>query len=324
MQKFFVRLRYILSIVLAGAVTLYIFAFPIVLTFTKKDSPITQIYGSPQDSSVLDLWYVETFEGGNSSRSKYLEKIAKAFTKANKGVYVSITTMTQEQFDINITSNNPDLVSLPYIYKSDFLIDLPRQKVVDKYMDDILSQGEIISYPYMLGRYAIVSRDNITSPLDNQVTTIRKNTIYPFGYSTDVQGYNLLKNTSYTLPSNSKVYDTQYDVYKGFLKGEIKTMLASQRDVHRLKAREQNGTIESLQYTYLDGSTDLVQYIGVTKGSKNKDIAKAFCEFIISLDSQNKIKNIGMFSPFYNIYSQDYMYEWEKSVNYTKIVREDA
>ena len=46
---------------------------------------------------VLDLWHVETFEGGSSSRKSWLNSVARQFEKANKGIYVCVTTYTHQQ-----------------------------------------------------------------------------------------------------------------------------------------------------------------------------------------------------------------------------------
>lgn len=318
MQKFFIRLKVIFSIIASVLVVLYIFAFPIIIPRLKKQNPIDNIYGTHSSPVVLDLWHVETFEGGTTSRKSFLEDCVKSFTRQNSGVYISVTVMTREQYDLNITGSSPDIVSFSDGNIRSSLVDLARIDRVAKYVDNLKYDGDIVCYPYMLGRYAIISREEIGGDLPNEIIKQKKRTIYPFGYSKDVNGHMYLEESGYTLPSNSKVYNTQYELYTAFLKGEVTAMLGSQRDVHRLKSREEKGTIDALHYIYLGGTTDLVQYIGVTKSSKDIDSAKLFCQYLVE-KCDEKVKRCGMFSPFECIYEDSYMQEWEKQIKYTRL-----
>ena len=46
---------------------------------------------------VLNLWHIETFEGGSGSRANFLKRRAIEFESQNKGVFVSVQTYTPEQ-----------------------------------------------------------------------------------------------------------------------------------------------------------------------------------------------------------------------------------
>lgn len=318
MQKFFYVLKYICSIVISALIILYILAFPLIIKLTQKSNPLLEIYGTTSSPIVLDMWYIESFEGGISSRKAFLEKSVKAFNKVNKNVYISVTTMTKEQYKLNINDKSPDLISFSDREIYNTLIDLPKLNRVERYISDIEYDGDIVCYPYMLGRYAIISKEPITTEIPNDIITYNKKTIYPFGYSLDVLGHMYIQENGYSLPSNSKTYSTQYEVYNAFLKGDLQAFLGSQRDVHRLKAREQKGSIEECFYKYLGGTTDLVQYIGVTKLSKYIDQAKLFCRFLIE-ECDQYIADIGMFSPYTNLYQEQYMLDWENSIKGTKL-----
>ena len=320
MQKFLLRLRIILSILLSIIVVLYLIGFPFLFHLEKNKNMLNKIYGTSVQTIVLDLWHIEDFEGGNNSMKKYLEKISKAFSGQNKGVYVAIRDMSIQEYVINAENGLPDIISFGKSSQVfDSLIGLSNISQIKSIIDDIVIDQEVLAYPYMIGRYVLISRDPFDKGLPTVVKKNKSKIIYPFGYSKDILGYTFLSELGYAIPRDCKVYDTQYLLYKAFLAGEITCMLGSQRDLHRLKAREERGDIDALHYVYLDGKTDLIQNIGVTKQSKNADVAKAFCQFV--MQKQKDISFYGMFSAVENVYTEGYMYEFEKSIRKTILVR---
>jgi len=74
-------------------------------------------------------------------------------------------------------------------------------------------------------------------------------------------------------------------------------LLGSQRDYFWLQNRVDNGAISDLDFEFLGGFTDLVQYAGITTADFEK---RALCERVIAgLTGQNwqsKLTEIGMFS----------------------------
>ena len=46
---------------------------------------------------ILELWHIESFEGGVGSRAGWLKKRSTAFEKQNKGCLVNVTVLTPEQ-----------------------------------------------------------------------------------------------------------------------------------------------------------------------------------------------------------------------------------
>ncbi len=301
---------------------MFILFFPVIYTRLSSKDIINKIYNKSASTEVLDMWHIEAFEGGNSARKGYLDKLIKTFSKANRGVYISLKVMSLSEYELNIKQNPPDIISFTRDCKDveKYLTSLPRNKNINKdFLQAISFQDEIICYPYMLGRYAIISyKENpLESILENSIVKKSK-TVYPFGFAKNVASESVLKYNNITFDS-VKQSETQYENYTAFLKGEITTMLGSQRDVHRLKAREEKGSINSLYYTYLEGYTDLVQYIGVVENKENMDIALAFADFLISASSQRQLSSCGMFSPYLKIYESGYMKDWEKCVKSTKI-----
>lgn len=323
MQKFLFFIKVFLKSIIAVCVCLFIFLFPIVYSFADKNNDVNKHFYTNSQDIVLDMWHIEAFEGGSTARSAYLDKVFKLYQKQNQGVFVSLKTMTIDEYNINIKNQMPDIISFTRDCEGveKYLSTLPYPKDIDKkLLQGCKKDSAYICYPYMIGRYALVSKnENAKDSLCSQIYQQKKIKVFPLGFAQNVLSQKVLQENNLKYNSNAKVYESQYDCYKGFLSGEITTILASQRDVHRLKNRENLGRIENLYYTYLNGFTDLVQYIGVIESSKSVDIAKDFVQFLIKKESQNLISSCGMFSPFYKIYKDDYMKKWEDSISYTKL-----
>ena len=49
---------------------------------------------------ILELWHIESFEGGVGSRAGWLKKRSTAFEKQNKGCLVNVTVLTPERDSI--------------------------------------------------------------------------------------------------------------------------------------------------------------------------------------------------------------------------------
>jgi hypothetical protein len=83
------------------------------------------------------------------------------------------------------------------------------------------------------------------------------------------------------------------DAYTRFVSGKYSVLYGTQRDVYRLTRRGVTFNVEP-QLNF----TDLVQYVAVTaKSSERIEIASRFSEFLVSDISQQRLCEIGLFSP---------------------------
>ena len=323
MQKFLFFIRYVFKIFVAAGIVLFVISFPVFYFCFNLQNPLDKVFFTSSADIILEMWHIESFEGGNLGRKAFLDKVFRLFQTQNLGVFISLKTMSVDEYLINIQSNKPNLISFTAECKGieNILTTLSRPDGVDNQLLDSCRYGfEYICYPYMIGRYALISKnENAKDSLCDEIIENKKSKIYPLGYTQNIDGKKALENNKLKYNLDAKIYDTQYDVYKAFLKGETTTILASQRDVHRLKNRERLGTMENLYYTYLNGYTNLTQYIGVVENKENIDFAKNFAQFLLTKESQKLIASCGMFSPYYKIYQSDYMKEWEDSITYTKL-----
>ena len=274
---------------------------------------------------VLSLYHVETFEGGTASRSKYLEKMAQRFNRLYSNCYIVVKTISQDELVLNIEKDNiPDMLSFGTgagEYIAGFMAELEKNKNVRSDLATLGTKGgKILAYPYMLSGYALISKQSLDEG-ENDISKLlepnknSKKTIK--GVSIGMENTNpckvLAQKGIKSSKENAGVFDSQYDAYCSFVRGESVSLLGTARDVHRIKNREQNGTIPTCSYYYFGSYSDLVQYIGVsTKSIKNLEYCKLFATFLTQEESQQAIKNYGLFSVRdTKIYTENYMNEFE-------------
>ena len=237
---------------------------------------------------VLELWHIETFEGGSLSRTKFLESEAMLFEKKHKGAYVALQTISLEQLELNLKAGKvPNMISFGIGVGELFLDKLA---VLDGAgaREDLLCgakfNGQQLAVPYILGGYAMIyAGDGLTGVglvgATNPLQALQKNNIKVKKF------YNDLNVDSYT-------------AYDRFLRGNYKNLIGTQRDVYRCFNRSQKGLLTSdLTYKFLGGYTDLVQYLSVFRGSDiEQKICKEFAMQVISSNAQSKLNNYNLFS----------------------------
>ena len=64
---------------------------------------------------VINVWNVDTFEGGSQSKSVYLERVATKFSKDNKGIYFLVKNLSVEEMTNNFLNGvYPDIISFGF------------------------------------------------------------------------------------------------------------------------------------------------------------------------------------------------------------------
>ena len=263
-----------------------------------------------QSQGIFELWHIETFEGGSASRTSFLEKQAIAFEKENKGVYIVVNSMSLEQFAINVSNDKyPNMISFG-IGIGDGIADKLCSIDFDVGIRDELLCGGIfnkkqLAMPYILGGYALISKGDSQS---NVVGTGFK------GSTNSLKS--VVSNGLHINLSNEIDFDT-YDAYDKFLKGKYDTLLGTQRDVYRIKNRVDKGTLSGVEYQFLSGYTDLVQYISIVKTeAKDEEICKRFVKQLLSENTQQMLGKINMFSVLNNLklYTDDIFAQMENAL----------
>ena len=241
---------------------------------------------------ILELWHIETFEGGSVSRTKFLERLAINFEKQNKGCYVVIQTMNLEQFELNIQNNKrPNMISFGIGACDKIVNELIELNNKDVRLD-LAKAGQYCSkqlaIPYILGGYVLIQKQS------GMVGVGLKGTTNPL--------MAMQKNNLKIANIYKEIDMDSYDIYDKFLKGSFETLLGTQRDFYRIQSRQQKGLMADIDYNFLGGYSDLVQYISVFKSGKTEEeMCKQFVNLLTNKDAQSKLADYNLFSTLQNI-----------------------
>ena len=285
-----------------------------------------------KEKIVLNLWHIETFEGGTNSRVKFIEKQAINFNKQNNNCFISVTKMDEQQLILNLKQNIiPDMfsfgVGVGYLI-SGYLTQLENNSNVRTDLIEYSKiNNEVYAYPYILSGYCLISHQNL---LPNSKEKFDKTFSCKKINKKEIKGLSITSssfiNSSEVLlkqglkdinKSNILEFSSTYNAYTNFISKKSISLLGTARDVARCKNRELNGSLSSCNYTFLSGYTDLIQYIGANKNlTKIKtNYAKSFSKFLTMSFSQNNLANYGLFSTTNkSIYSNGYMKDFESSL----------
>ena len=132
---------------------------------TERNSALEQgFFKARNQETILELWHVETFEGGTTSREKYLEKRAIEFEKQNKGVFVLVKSVSLSELELSLKENKmPDLISFGYGVQNQFkdkLVALNLENstfLKQSFYDSGLNGGRLLAVPYCYSRNLLFS-----------------------------------------------------------------------------------------------------------------------------------------------------------------------
>lgn len=228
-------------------------------------------------TEVLELWHVDSFEGGTGSRKDFLLKSAAAFEKKNEGVLITVINHTPNSVEDNFSKGIfPDLISFGIGVNGVLEYAIPLKTRVDNvFFNSASIGGAVYFYPYAYGRYVLFNNGGN----GDTVLSEGKNNLPKFAAMLAGQEY-------------GEDFDT-LEAYSLFAAGKYSRLIGTQRDIYRLCVRGKEFECEPL-----GNFTDMVQYIAVTSkdGGKAKS-AEKFAEYLISDEVQLRLGEIGLFSP---------------------------
>ena len=315
-------------IVVVTCAALLIWALPKLPVKPKTEQPITY-------QGVLEMWNVESFEGGVGSRESWLINRAAKFEAAHKGLFVHVTTLTVEQLATKLEEGQTfDMICFSrgagYIVKEQLA---PYSGSVGAIRDNYLISGQLDNKQYAVplysGAYCLFARSEQLSAdrlLADALTAkytrkIGKNTVelQPLicGFTPYNSPLTALALSGGKGKANVSEDVTQYQAYEQFVANKTAvTLLGTQRDMYRLSQRETNGKIDSLVFAPLTGYTDLVQYVAISSSAGEKaDSCKQFTEYLISEESQSTLVNLSLFSVLdSSFYTSDRYVQCESSL----------
>lgn len=291
-------LKYIIKLLMSIFIVFYIFVAPVtIFPFLKQSQGYVNKEIEIDYMGILELWNIDTFEGGSVSRTTFLEKRAIEFEKKHTGTFIMVYSMTSEQAKIKIQSGNlPDMVSFG-IGAGDML--LPSLEVLNtnyNVREDLINGGNFngnqMAIPYLLGGYTIINDNN--SQYENSII----NGVLGCGENSCNNGVLALcvNGMQANLSETNSQLDT-FSAYDKYLDKKFDSLLGTQRDMYRVVNRVNKGNMSARSFYNLSGFSDLIQYIGVCKTDQIKQkISKQFIEYLLSDYCQEKIESINMFS----------------------------
>lgn len=276
---------------------------------------------------VLEIWNIDTFEGGTNGKSGFLKVQAVNFEKQNQGLYFMIKNMTETQCMLALSNGQmPAMFSFGVGVGEQILKYLQQINVQTNIRDDFLNAGKkdnkLYAYAWCRGVYSLISTQDKLKKTSNNTADLAS-VVNSCGYITKLK--NNKTKTTYSLAFGSSGYvcpqlsyassytnlvqtqtsidltnltKTPYTAYCDFIENRASILLGTQRDIARIENRINAGKIENVVYQHLVEYTDLVQYLGICQTSEDKQTkaCEAFISFLLNEQTQNKLSNIGMFS----------------------------
>lgn len=336
MKKFKSLKSIIFRLIILGLVVFLIVFLPTVNLVQNQD--LKNIYGvflgnKSKYQGIIEIWNIDTFEAGNKSKTTLLSEVAKEYQKKNKGVYFMVRNLTENEC-LGLLSKGevPDLFSCSYgvaekikDYIQEFLkIDAGKFESGAKEL--INSTGNKLAIPWCKGGYFLIStREKLEKAKVENIENVKLSTIvFSSGYVTkgkksdkiiyslSLGSYkNLMPQLALKTYTNSEVtldskfaYNenlkgaTSYSAYCDFVAGNSVMLLGTQRDVYRMKNREDQGKVSDLIVEQVLGFSDLIQFVMLGKNLSGDKlfVAEDFVDFLTGEMSQNIILKSGLFS----------------------------
>lgn len=238
---------------------------------------------------VLQIWNIDTFEGGKGSRTSFLQLVAKSLEKRKQGLFVLVTTHTiSSAKDALQKGERPDLIS--YGTGCDFVADIA-QPIETKSFRAATLHGKCYAYPWAVGEYILISFEDNFEDIQPQNTVLAEN----------VGGLTTVAAAATGLFGQFAVQEST-TAYSNFVSKKFKYLLGTQRDVSRLLSRNL-----SFYTKAINSFSNLQQYISITTADRARlDICKAYVELLLSQEVQQKLTQIGMMSLQYKIYTPEH------------------
>lgn len=233
----------------------------------------TGIEIKPQDV-CLEVWHIDTFEGGTGSRKNFLQSIAAEFSK-NTQIKIIVKTQTPLSCEQSFKSGIfPDVIS----YGNG--LELPFDRLIELKSNDVreLVYKKCYAKVWCAGGYLLFEREGVTS--ENVILSMQKNTVSTLAYALSGVDLPILEQVE----SDKAVYS--------FYANKKSALIATQRDIYRLQNKDLN-----LKITPLCGYSDLYQYASVLASESDRiKYSVLFIDWLTGESVQKKLHKIGMLS----------------------------
>ena len=242
---------------------------------------------SAEYKGILNMWHIDTFEGGVGSRKQFLLSVSRGFEKRYSGILVMVVDHTAKSAQRAMAEGKlPDIISYGAGVNVSNLNPLFSEKAVGGTYN-----GETYAYPWARGGYCIIKNPDYAADKNSS------------GKLLVSQGEFTNPLIAYALSGKAPCAETDIEIlspmnaYVKFTQGKTECFLATQRDVHRLILRGMDFTSEPI-----DGYNDLYQYVSVvSKDAVKIEYARKFAEYLVSEEVQKQLYKIGLFSCYFKV-----------------------
>ena len=221
------------------------------------------------ETSVLTVWQVDSFEGGKGSRADFLQNVGNELSK-KENCYINVVSLSAEAARLNLSNGNiPDIIS----YGAGMC-------GVEGYITDYTV--------WCRGGYCLFCLDANCdfSDLKAENTVINKG---KDNYATIAALFCGIQDAK---------FESSTSAYVKLINGEYKYLLGTQRDIFRLKTRNAAFSLKPLTEF-----NDLYQIISKTTHCQNNGVAQKYIDCLLSKSSE--INKIGMFSDGAKLYEDE-------------------
>lgn len=234
-------------------------ALVLALAFYPKPS------ASAREKQIVEIWNVDTFEGGKGSRTAFLSKVAMR-VESDGDVRYLVASYTAEGALAALSGGMmPDVLSFG-LGLGDFApyaTELP---------GELTGGRKECAVPWCRGKYFLFSLDGTFGEGETAISCGGSNLPAVAAAYAGICGEELSSSAAYT----------------GFLAGEYRCLLGTQRDVCRFSSR---GT--EVFSRELKGYCDLFQYVCVL--GEGNEAALAFVGELLSARTRGELGSIGMY-----------------------------
>lgn len=267
---------------------------------------------APRKDIFVELWHVDTFEGGKNSRGEFLKKVAVELNKKNKNEFVVVKTITEmELFERLAKGELPDMFSFGTGLGeklSGYLIENNVGTGQREWLDEsVKKDGKILATPYAFGGYFLIGNGNKIK--------VAEGTVLAPSLALYFQGEDLGK-------IQFSKYVSTYDAYLNFIE-EGGKLIGTQRDVVRVSQRIENGKMNEVEIKPLGNFTDMVMAIGKTNKVKENEsvVCDRYITYLLSENVQSRMHELRMFpARQLPIYSIPHFSQFEKDVDKMRCV----
>ena len=269
------RLKRIINI----SLIVFFVAFSLLVCLNKfNKTPL--IEDNKSSIEILELWHIESFEGGGVNRQNYLNQLALSYQNQTSTTIVMVKSINAGQLQDALQHKAPHLISfseqvaltiLPHLQSIDCEYD-----VMDNYLESSRYNGKLLAIPFIASGYCYFTK---TTSTNTSIYTANNNL-----HNATCLIQNQSINGGQTL--------TSYQCYTKFVNSNNIKLLGTARDLFRIKNLESLGKF-SVNYEPVSTFSDLIQYIGITCVNKN---ALNFISYMLSDENQLKLSNLSLFS----------------------------